>query len=448
MLSALVVGASFGALTPESIVVAMLTAASVAGVIAVRRGARWLDIQQATADQVARVLPALLILLAIGMLIATWMLAGTIPYLVAWGVRLVQPEWLALTAFFAAALMSTCTGTSWGSAGTIGVAMMGTAAALDVSLPLVAGAVISGAYFGDKMSPLSDTTIVAALAAEVDVYAHIRQMVFTAGPSFVVAAVVYAVWGGARGVDTSAATASALLDELNRVFRLHAVVLLPPIVVLVTVWRRLPSVLAVTLSSVVAAAIAVLVQGRSVLTVMNAAVSGVRTTMFDAPSAATMYSADLVRLVERGGMQSMTFTFVIVFAAFLLTGAMQVSGALEVLLARLLASVRSAFGLVAATMTAGLTVIGLTSHASVTMLVVGGLVRDAYRTRALPPVLLSRSLEDSVTVTEVLMPWTVSAVFMAGTLGVPTIAYAPWTVFCWMGPVMSLGLAAVRPGSR
>jgi NhaC family Na+:H+ antiporter len=127
---------------------------------------------------------------------------------------------------------------------------------------------------------------------------------------------------------------------------------------------------------------------------------------------------------------------------------MQVSGALDVLLARLLASVRSTFALVAATMTAGVSVIGLTSHASVTMLVVGGLVRDAYRERALPPVLLSRSLEDSVTITEVLMPWTVSAVFMAGTLGVPTLAYAPWAVFCWMGPMMSLVLAAVGAGRR
>jgi Na+:H+ antiporter, NhaC family len=443
MLAALLTGALADALTSESIVVAMLAAASVAGVVAVRRGATWLDIQQATADQVARVLPALLILLAIGMLIATWMLAGTIPYLVAWGVRLVQPEWLALTAFFAAALMSTCTGTSWGSAGTIGVAMMGTAAALDVSLPIVAGAVISGAYFGDKMSPLSDTTIVAALAAEVEVYAHIRHMIATAGPSFLVAAVVYALWGGAADVGDSAATASAFLEELERHVRLHAVVLLPPIVVLVAVWRRMPSVLAVALSSAVAAIIAVLLQGRSLHTVITAAVSGVRTTMLDSPSAASIYSADFARLVERGGMQSMTFTFVIVFAAFLLTGAMQVSGALDVLLARLLASVRSTFALVAATMTAGISVIGLTSHASVTMLVVGGLVRDAYRERALPPVLLSRSLEDSVTITEVLMPWTVSAVFMAGTLGVPTLAYAPWAVFCWMGPMMSLVLAAV-----
>lgn len=444
MLVALVVGAVVGSLTPESIVVAMLAAATVAGIVAVRRGATWLDIQHATAEQVARVLPALLILLAIGMLIATWMLAGTIPYLVAWGVRLVQPEWLALTAFLAAALMSTCTGTSWGSAGTIGVAMMGTAAALEVSLPMVAGAVISGAYFGDKMSPLSDTTIVAALAAEVDVYAHIRHMVFTAGPSFVVAALVYAAFGGTPP-DDAASTASAFVAELERHFRLNAMVLLPPLVALVAVWRRVPSVLAVVSSSVVAAILAVALQGRSLLTVITAAVSGVRTTMLDAPSTAAVYSDDVARLVERGGMQSMTFTFVIVFAAFLLTGAMQVSGALDVLLARLLGAVRSTFGLVAATMAAGLTVIGLTSHASVTMLVVGGLVRDAYRERALPPQLLSRSLEDSVTITEVLMPWTVSAVFMAGTLGVPTVAYAPWTVFCWMGPLLSLTLAAARP---
>jgi NhaC family Na+:H+ antiporter len=440
MLVALLIGAALDALTPESIVIAMLAAASVAGVVAVRQGATWDDIQRATAEQVARVLPALLVLLAIGALIATWMLSGTIPYLVAWGVRLVQPEWLALTAFLAAALMSTCTGTSWGSAGTIGVAMMGTAAVLDVSLPVVAGAVISGAYFGDKMSPLSDTTIVAALAAEVDVYAHIRHMVVTAGPSFLVAAAVFAMFGGASAAE-SAATASAFLTELESAFRLHAAVLLPPLVVLVGVWRRLPSVLAVALSSLVAGGLAVLLQGRAPLTVLTAAVSGVRAPMVEA---ASVHSADFVRLVERGGMQSMTFTFVIVFAAFLLTGAMQVSGALDRLLARLLATVRSAFGLVAATMAAGLTLIGLTSHASVTMLVVGGLVRDAYRERGLPPQLLSRSMEDSVTITEVLMPWTVSAVYMATTLGVPTVAYAPWAVFCWMGPVMSLAVAGVR----
>jgi NhaC family Na+:H+ antiporter len=140
----------------------------------------------------------------------------------------------------------------------------------------------------------------------------------------------------------------------------------------------------------------------------------------------------------------MAVTLVLVFAAFLLAAAMEVSGSLALLINRMLGAVRSLFGLIAATMAAGLTVIGLTSHGGVTMLVVGGLFQQAYRDRGLAPVNLSRSLEDSVTITEVLMPWTVSAVFMATTLGVPTVAYAPWTVFCYLGPVISLLVAGLN----
>jgi NhaC family Na+:H+ antiporter len=156
---------------------------------------------------------------------------------------------------------------------------------------------------------------------------------------------------------------------------------------------------------------------------------------------ASAHTNVFLNLVQRGGLYAMAPTLVIVFAAFLLAGAMEVSSALEALLARLLRLVRSTFALVAATMTAGLAMVGLTSHGGVTMLVVGGLFRDAYRSAAVPPRILSRSLEDSVTITEVLMPWTVSAVFMATTLGVPTVAYAPWAVFCWAGPLLSLTLA-------
>lgn len=424
---------------------AMLLAAALAGGVAVRRGATWRDIEAATSQQVARVLPALLILLAIGGLIGTWMIAGTIPYLVAWGVRLVHPDQLALTAFLAAALMSTVTGTSWGSAGTIGVAMMGTAGALGVPLPLVAGAVVSGAYFGDKMSPLSDTTIVAALSADTDVYAHIRGMTHTAVPSFVVALLVYGLVGGtgATGDAAGMPRGSAFAAELARVFSLSPVVLLPPVVVLVAIARRVPSVLAIALSSVVAMGVALLVQDVPPAAVVEAAVGGVRVDLFAVRTDGAPLDADVVRLVERGGMRSMTPTLLVVFAAFLLTGALQASGALEALLRRLLDAARTSFRLVAATMAAGLAVIGLTSHASVTMLLVGGLVREAYTARGLPRTLLSRSLEDSVTITEVLMPWTVSGVFMATTLGVPTTQLAPWALFCWLGPIWSLLLAAL-----
>ena len=428
------------------LVLLMLAGAALAGGVAVRRGATWRAIEAATSQQVARVLPALLILLAIGWLIGTWMLAGTIPYLVAWGVRLVQPEWLALTAFLASALMSTVTGTSWGSAGTIGVAMIGTAVALGAPLPVVAGAVVSGAYFGDKMSPLSDTTIVASVAADTDVYAHIRAMTHTAVPSFLAALLVFAIAGGASEATASVETASpgaAFADELAAHFRLTPLVLLPPVVVLVAITRRVPSVVAIALSSVVAMGIALVVQDAPLSQVIDASVTGVRVDMLSAAASEATESSDLRRLVERGGMRSMTPTLLVVFAAFLLTGALQVSGALEALLQRLVRAARTPFRLVSATMASGLAVIGLTSHGSVTMLLVGGLVRDAYAAQGLPRTLLSRSLEDSVTITEVLMPWTVTGVFMATTLGVPTVQLAPWAVFCWLGPLWSLLLAAL-----
>jgi NhaC family Na+:H+ antiporter len=299
----------------------MLLAAADVGGVAVHRGARWHDIETATAQQVARVLPALLILLAIGLLIGTWMVSGTMPYLVAWGVRLVDPRWLALAAFLSCALMSTVTGTSWGSAGTLGVAMMGTATALGAPLPVVAGAVISGAYFGDKMSPLSDTTIVAAVAAETDVYAHIRAMVQTAGPSFLVAALVFALAGRGSGADVGAGDGPALADELARAFRLHPALLLPPLAVLVAIVRRVPSAVAIALSSLVAAVVALVVQGAAVSTVVDAAVAGVRVDMVMPSGDGAAVSDGFRRLVERGGMRAMTPTLLVVFAAFLLTGA-------------------------------------------------------------------------------------------------------------------------------
>jgi Na+:H+ antiporter, NhaC family len=440
---------AFLELRAELIVAVMLAAATVAGAIAAARGATWDDIQRSAGEKIAGVLPALLILLAIGMLIATWMVSGTIPFLVYWGVHLIDPRYLALTAFLATALMSSFTGTSWGSAGTIGVAMMGTAAALDVPLPMVAGAVISGAYFGDKMSPLSDMTVLSALSAQADLYRHIRHMLYTAGPSFVLALIVF---GAASRFGQTIPTglpdgARALLTDIETVFHLGWIVLLPPAVVLLCIVRRVPPVLAIGLASLVAALVGILVQGFTVQDTVLAAVAGFQLPMIAGADPGASSDA-FRRLAERGGLYSMAPTLVVVFAAFLVAAGMHVSGALDVLIARLLAAARSTFSLIATTMAAGATLVGLTSHGGVAVLIVGGLFQPAYRQRGLTPENLSRSLEDSVTLTEVLMPWTVSAVFMATTLGVPTIAYAPWAVFCYGGPVFSLLIAALYDRTR
>jgi NhaC family Na+:H+ antiporter len=429
----------------ELLVAALLGAAAVAGWVAARHGAGWDEVQRATGEKLAEVLPAILILLAIGMLIATWVLSGTIPYMVYWGVQLVSPRYLVLTAFLATAVMSLFTGTSWGSAGTLGVALMGTAAALGAPLAPTAGAVVSGAYLGDKLSPLSDSTNIAAIAADAPLYTHIRHMLYTALPSLVACLVVYTLaarWAPAGGPGAPD-DARRLLADLDAVFTLHWATLLPAAIVVWSIVRRVPAALAIALSALVAAGLGVGLQGFGVQEALVAAVGGFRVDMIAATGADAAGVGPAFRtLVARGGLYGMAPTLVVILAAFLLAGAMEASGALDLLMGRLLAAVRSVFGLVAATMTAGATLIALTSHGGVTSLVVGGLFQGAYRDRGLAPENLSRSLEDSVTIVEPLMPWTVSAVFMATTLGVPTISYAPWAVFCYGGPVFSLALAA------
>ncbi len=444
MLVLFAVGTVFLDVGNELLILTMLGAATVAGVVAVRVGRTWDDIQRATGEKLAAVLPAILILLSIGMLIGTWVASGTIPMLVHAGLRLVNPQFLVLTAFLATAVMSLATGTSWGSAGTIGVALMGMAAALDAPLAATAGAVVSGAYFGDKLSPLSDSTNICAIGAGADLYAHIRHMLYTATPSFVIATTVFAVSATApSGGDGLPPRAVRLLADIDQVYSLSLLTLLPPVVVVIGILRKIPPVIAMATSSAVAVALAIFLQGFDVADAVVAAVGG-----FDMAMTAslglepTSFGEAFGSLVNRGGLYSMVDTLLVVIAAFLLAGALDASGALDLMIRRLLAAVRSTFGLIAATMGAGAVTIALTSHGGVTALIIGGLFQKAYADRRLAPENLSRSLEDSVTIVEPLMPWTVSAVFMATTLGVPTVEYLPWAIFCLGGPVFSLLLAA------
>ena len=437
----LVLCALFLELNGQLLVLVILAAATVAGIVALRHGSTWDDIQRATGERFASVLPVILILLAIGMLIGTWVVSGTIPLIVYWGIKLIRPDLLVLAAFLATAIMSLCTGTSWGSAGTVGVALMGMAGALHAPLHIVAGAVVSGAYFGDKMSPLSDSTNICAMGAGVPLYRSIRHLLYTAIPSFIACVIVYAIVARLSPVGAGELPESAgiLLLDIESAFSLSWLSVIPLIVVLLGIMRRYPPALAIVLSAAVAIVIAITVQRITPLAALTSAVGGAKLDMLNVVTP----GAQFVTLVQRGGLDSMAPTLIVVIAAFLLAAAMEVSGALSILIGRMLAGVTSVFRLIAATMASGATMIALTSHGGVTALVIGGLFQPAYKERGLAPENLSRSLEDSVTITEPLMPWTVSAIFMATTLGVPTAAYAPWAVFCYGGPVFSLLIAAL-----
>lgn len=423
-----------------ALLLSILFAATIAGLVARKAGAGWQEIQQETGRQIADALPAILILLTIGALIGSWMFSGTIPMMVVLGIDLIDPRFMVLTAFVATAVMSLISGTSWGSAGTIGVALMGAAQAMGLPLAPVAGAVVSGAYFGDKLSPLSDMTNIAAIGAGADLYDHIRCMLWTSLPAAVIAVVTFAGLGlaGVSSGTLASSDAALIKSELVGAFDLGPLAALPLLVALVGIALRKPPALVILASSVLALFVGIFGQGFSFVGAVASFVDG-----FSAAANLTgaEFTPSVENLVNRGGLMSMSGTLLFIIAAFLLAAGMKVSGAIDRLLNALLGLVQSVVSLVAATMAAGAIMVAMTSHGGVTALIVGGLFRRPFAERDLEPQYLSRTIEDSVTVTEPLMPWTVSGVFMASTLGVPTLALAPWAVFCWLGPVTSLAAA-------
>lgn len=438
----LLTGALVVGFSDALLISSLLFAAIVAGTVAFRHGFGWDDVQAETGAKLSAALPAIIILLAIGILIGSWMFSGTIPALVYYGIEIISPRFIVLTAFLATAAMSLASGTSWGSAGTIGVALMATAAALEAPLAITAGAVVSGAYFGDKMSPISDSTNISAIGAGSDLYDHIAGMVYTAGPSFVVAFAVYLIAGfsgqSGKGAEVPEA-ARQVQTNIASAFDLGLLPFIPPAIAVIGMIRRYPAALVILASSVAALAVGMTANGFSAPDALKAAINGFNVEMLG--NTAASLSDSTKNLLNRGGMASMAFTLLFIVSAFLMAAAMEVSGALGRLLNAMLAKARSVFTLIAATMAAGATLISMTSHGGVTALIVGNLFRKPFDDMHLSRRNLSRSIEDSVTIVEPLLPWTVSAVFMATTLGVPTVEYAPWAFFCFTGSLFSLGIA-------
>ena len=417
----------------------LIASAVVAGVLAWYLGYSWDEIMGAVADKIAKTMPAILILICVGMLIGTWMAGGTIPMLVYYGLKIIDPQYIALVALVVTAVVSLCTGTSWGSAGTVGVAFMGVAAGMDANLAMVAGAVVSGAYFGDKLSPLSDTTNIASMATGVNLFTHIRHLLWTTLPSFLVAAVLYLVLGVGSHGGAVPEKVGMILHTLDGAFSWSVLLLVPVLIVLGgSMWRK-PTVPVILVSSAAAMINAVVLQGVSIRNVFVSAVDGFSVEMvtrsgFDPANVIE----DVTRLLERGGMNSMMSVLLICFCAVTFAGVISVSGSLNVLVSTILRPVRGTFGLIAATVATGLVTIGVTSNGQVSLLIPGEMLRDEYVRRGLDPRNLSRTIEDSATLWEPLLPWTSAGAYMAGTLGVASLSYLPWAVCNWIAVCFAL----------
>ncbi len=421
---------------------AMLIASGIiAGVVAWSLGHRYHEMIAVIAEKIAKVMPALLILVTVGMLIGSWMAGGTIPMLIYYGLEVVSPQYIYITALVVTSIVAICTGTSWGSAGTIGVAFMGVALGLPgVNVAIVAGAVISGAYFGDKLSPLSDSTNLAAAVTRVDLFAHIRHLLWTTVPSWAIAAVVTLVAGLVLYTPTTPGGSdqvAAINGALSSAFTWNPLLLVPVVIIIVGSMRKMPTIPVMITSSAVAMVNAITLQGFSAADTFNAAVTGFSTDMlgdgFDLGPAAS----DIMRLLNRGGMASMMSTLLIAFCALCFAGILSCMGSLDVIVGNLLRVVKSTGSLIVATIATGALTIATTCNGQVSVLLPGELLRPAYIRRGLHPKNLGRTVEDAGTIIEPILPWTAAGAYMAATLGVATIAYLPWATLCWTGIIFA-----------
>lgn len=416
--------------------VLLLAAAGVAGLVAWRLGYGWREMETGIVDALATAMPAILILVSVGALIATWIAAGTIPLLIYWGLEVISPRFFLLTACVLSSLVSVSTGTSWGTVGTVGVALIGVAGGLGIPLGAAAGAVVSGAYFGDKLSPFSDTTNLAPVVAGSNLFDHIRWMLWTTFPAWGVGLLVYLVVGLWAG-PVAPPDVSALQEALSAGFDLSLMLLLPLGVILWFAFTERPTLPGMLLASLVAVALAMVYQDQALGDVLQAAVSGYQ------PDTGT---EAVDSLLARGGLLSMMDVSLVVFCAFGFAGIMNACGLLGRVLDALLEVVDSLFGLMASTVATGVLTAVVTGSSYLSIIVPGELFKPAFRDRGLAAKNLSRTTEDSGTVVVPLVPWSAAGVFMAGTLGVATLEYAPWAVMNYLGFVFALIYGATGVG--
>lgn len=452
---AMIVFLSFGYvlfdLPPEPLII---LSAIVAGFVALKLGYSYNEMLEAISAKIAKTMPAILILIVVGFMIGAWMVGGTIPMMIYYGLKIIDPQYLVITALLVTSVVSICTGTSWGSAGTIGVAFMGVAAGMDANMYAVAGAVVAGAYFGDKLSPLSDTTNIAALATGVNLYEHIGHLLYTTVPSFIVAGIVYVVTGiNSSGAGEVPEKVGTILNTLDTIFDWNILLLLPILIVLAGSIMKKPTIPVMLIASIVAMANGMIFQGFSIHDVVVSVVNGFDVAMVNVAGfdPSTVIS-DITRLLNRGGMNSMMSTLLICFCAITFASIVSMTKSLELLINKLLKLVKSTGSLILMTIAVGLTMIGVTSNGQISILMPGEMLREAYVRRGVHPKTLGRTIEDSATIIEPILPWTAAGAYMAGTLGVATFDYLPWAILCWSGIIFAtiwgftgFGIAKLTP---
>ena len=401
------------------------------------------------ADNLKSVTGAILILLFVGALAGTWLISGVIPAMIYYGLQILHPSIFLPACVIICALISLATGSSWTTSATVGIALIGIGKALGIPVGMVAGAVLSGAYFGDKLSPLSDTTNLAPAMAGADLFTHIRYMTHTTVPSILVTLIVFIILGIVFSGDGTA-NSQELLAAMNEVFTINLLLFIVPIIVIVMIVRKTPPLVAFFVGTILGAIAALIFQQELLLSLSGEStlsVYGTYQVIIDAITVSTEIettSAALTDLFQSGGMEGMLGTVWLIICAMVFGGVMDAIGALSTISAALLSIAQSTFQLFASTVASCLTINITASDQYLSIVVPGKMFEKAYKDRGLAPENLSRTLEDSGTVTSVLIPWNTCGAFQSGVLGVDVSQYFFYAIFNWLSPFMTLFFAAFK----
>ena len=424
----------------------LLLGGVVAGLVGLRNKVTYGQMLQKVGENLQSVTGPILILLLVGALAGTWLLSGIIPAMIDYGLQIANPRFFLPTCVLISALVSLATGSSWSTSATIGIALIGIGKALDLPVGMVAGAVISGAYFGDKLSPLSDTTNLAPAMAGGELFAHIRYMLYTTMPSIVITLLIFIIlgWGFSSSGDVDT---SQLSESIREKFNISPWLFLVPLVVILMIVKKTPPLLALFVGTILGGLFALIFQPQLLIDLSESSVLNFKTiykSIFNAITVDTQIETNdplLNELFSSGGMQGMLGTVWLIICAMVFGGVMDAIGALQAISHAFLKWAQTTFQLIAGTATSSLTVNLTASDQYLAIVVPGKMFAQAYRDRKLAPENLSRTLEDAGTVTSVLVPWNTCGAYQSGVLGVGVAEYFFYAFFNWISPLMTLTYA-------
>jgi len=425
--------------------IALTFSSLIAGVIGLKNGHSWEDMGKGVVKSISQAMGAIFILLAVGALIGTWVMSGTVTTMIYYGLELLSPKIFYPTVVIVSAIVAGSIGSSWTTVGTIGVGLIGIAHGMGMSLPITAGAIISGAYFGDKLSPLSDTTNLAPAVAGSNLYDHIKHMLWTTIPSLVIALIIYTVIGLSTSAEGNLIIKDQTMAAIEANFYVSWWLLTPVLVVLVLAMAKMKPFPTILLGALAGGILAVIFQPDQVIQFVNRSdlskpmimIAGVWKAMYTGFTTSTGVET-IDQLVNRGGMNSMLEVIWLILSALMFGGVMEETGMLKRMVQTLLRFVHNTGSLIATTVFTAIGTNIVASDQYMAIVLPGRMFKMEYERRNLAPENLSRTLEDSGTLTSPLVPWNTCGAFMAGTLGVSTIAYLPFTFFNLINPLIAI----------